>query len=420
MTARVESLHRGLFATGVLLGLIAEQVVLFAVPLLIFQDTGDVSTLGFAFALEWLPGLLAYPFAGLIADRDGGARLFSRVSVGRAAVLGLVVVIVVAEPGWTTAALMTNGALLSILAAPVRMSVEKMVPQVARGEKLATTQSLVQNMELLAMALGPALAAVAVLVLGKVWLLALAAGVFLVAAACWLPLPRQKWQPGNGGGTREILGELGLGWTLLIRNRPVRLLAVLNFAINLVFATVLSANAALVTGVFGASESSYGMLNTFVGIVGLGNLLVIPLLLRKVDVHVLGVIGFTSLCAALFVAGTAGSFAVYGTAFVAGMTGVAYYNVFNRTQRIKVIPQEHLGKVMGPFYLLNLLSYPMAGLLVGTAGEAIEPQDLVTVLAVVLSVFGAVLLPLVMRSFRQVLAPRDTGSPDVPQTTEVH
>ncbi|MFD8043690.1 MFS transporter [Streptomyces chartreusis] len=420
MTARVESLHRGLFATGVLLGLIAEQVVLFAVPLLIFQDTGDVSTLGFAFALEWLPGLLAYPFAGLIADRDGGARLFSRVSVGRAAVLGLVVVVVVAEPGWTTAALMTNGALLSILAAPVRMSVEKMVPQVARGEKLATTQSLVQNMELLAMALGPALAAVAVLVLGKVWLLALAAGVFLVAAACWLPLPRQKWQPGNGGGSREILGELGLGWRLLIRNRPVRLLAVLNFAINLVFATVLSANAALVTGVFGASESSYGMLNTFVGIVGLGNLLVIPLLLRKLDVHVLGVIGFTSLCAALFVAGTASSFAVYGTAFVAGMTGVAYYNVFNRTQRIKVIPQEHLGKVMGPFYLLNLLSYPMAGLLVGTAGEAIEPQDLVTVLAVVLSVFGAVLLPLVMRSFRQVLAPRDTGSPDVPQTTEVH
>jgi len=253
-----------------------------------------------------------------------------------------------------------------------------------------------------------------------VWLLALAAGVFLVAAACWLPLPRQKWQPGNGGGTREILGELGLGWRLLIRNRPVRLLAVLNFAINLVFATVLSANAALVTGVFGASESSYGMLNTFVGIVGLGNLLVIPLLLRKLDVHVLGVIGFTALCAALFVAGTASSFAVYGTAFVAGMTGVAYYNVFNRTQRIKVIPQEHLGKVMGPFYLLNLLSYPMAGLLVGTAGEAIEPQDLVTVLAVVLSVFGAVLLPLVMRSFRQVLAPRDTGSPDVPQTTEVH
>ncbi|MYR84803.1 MFS transporter, partial [Streptomyces sp. SID685] len=60
---------RGLFGTGVLLGLMAEQVVMFAVPLLLFQDTKQVSTLGFAFALEWLPGLIAYPFAGLIADR---------------------------------------------------------------------------------------------------------------------------------------------------------------------------------------------------------------------------------------------------------------------------------------------------------------------------------------------------------------
>lgn len=417
---RTAGLHRGLFAAGVLLGLVAEQVVLFAVPLLIYQETGNVSTLGFAFALEWLPGLLAYPFAGLIADRDGGARLFSRVSVARAAVLAVVVVVVVAQPGWATAALMANGALLSMLAAPVRMSVEKMVPQVARGEKLAATQSLVQNMELLAMALGPALAAVAVLLLGKVWLLALAAAVFALAACCWLPLPRQEWRSGNGGGAREILAELGLGWTLLVRNRPVRLLAALNFTINLVFATVLSANAALVTGVFDASESSFGLLNTFVGVVGLGNLLIIPLLLRKVNVYVIGVIGFTTLCAALLVAGTASSFAVYGTAFVLGMTGVAYYNVFNRTQRIKVLPQEHLGKVMGPFYLLNLLSFPLAGLLVGATGGVIEPQDLVAVLAVLLSVVGAALLWLTMRSFRRVLAERAADPVAAPEKTEVH
>ncbi|MFI1360473.1 MFS transporter [Streptomyces sp. NPDC020898] len=419
MTARTEGLHRGLFATGVLLGLVAEQVVLFAVPLLIFQDTGDVSTLGFAFALEWLPGLLAYPFAGLLADRDGGARLFSRVTMARGVLLAGAVLLILARPGWATAVLMANGALLSVLAAPVRMSIEKMVPQVARGDKLAATQSLVQNMELLAMALGPALAALAVLLLGKVWLLALAAAVFVVAAACWLPLPRQKWQSGSGGA-REILAELGLGWKLLLRNRPVRLLAGLNFAINLVFATMLSANAALVTGVFDASESSFGILNTFVGIVGLGNLLIVPLLLRKLDVHVIGAVGFTALCAALLVAGTASSFAVYGTAFVAGMTGVAYYNVFNRTQRIKVLPREHLGKIMGPFYLLNLLSYPMAGLLVGATGDVIEPQDLVAGLAVLLSLLGAVLLPLTMRSFRRALAERDGDSADVPQISEVH
>ncbi|MFJ4622042.1 MFS transporter [Streptomyces sp. NPDC088812] len=422
---RARRLHRGLFGLGVLLGLIAEQVVLFAVPLLIFQDTRDVSTLGFAFALEWLPSLIAYPFAGLIADRDGGARLFSRVTSGRALVLLCAVALCFAMPGWTTAILMANGALLSVLVAPVRMSIEKMVPQVAQGEKLATTQSLVQNMELLAMALGPALAATAVVTLGKLWLLALAALVFALAAVCWLPLPRQEWQRGSGGA-RATLAELGLGWHLLVHNKPVFLIGILNFAINLVVATMMSANAAIATGELKASDTAYGMLNTVVGIIGLINLALIPFVLRKFHVHALGVAGFTLVCAALLTTGGAHSFVVYAIAYVATMTGAALYNVFNRTQRIKVIPREHLGKVMGPFYLLNLLSMPLAGVVIGLIGDRVGPQRLIVLLTLALTVVGGVLLPWTMSSFRRALADQERtaaegGSTDEePIGTEVH
>ncbi|MEW2619247.1 MFS transporter [Streptomyces sp. NPDC048106] len=397
---------RGLFGTGVLLGLMAEQVVMFAVPLLLFQDTKEVSTLGFAFALEWLPGLIAYPFAGLIADRDGGARLFSLVTGSRAVVLAVVVAVVLTRPGWTTPALMTSGAVLSVLVAPTRMSVEKMVPQLAAGEAMARTQALVQNMELLAMALGPALATLAAALIGKVWLLAVAASVFALAAACWLPLPRGE-RPSTPVTARDTLRELSLGWRLMAGNRPVLLLGVLNFGINLVVASVLSANAALVTGVFAAPDWSFALLNTCVGVVGLVNLLVIPLVLKRFEVGLLGALGFAVLCAALLLIGIAGSFPVYAVLFIAVLTGTAYYNVFNRTQRVKVIPREHLGKVMGPFYLLNLLSYPIAGLLVGSVGAAYGPQRLVGVLAVALSAFGAVFLPLTMRSFRRTLTDRE-------------
>ncbi|MFI0817427.1 MFS transporter [Streptomyces sp. NPDC021098] len=398
----VPPLHRGLFATGVLLGLMAEQVVMFAVPLLIFQDTNEVSSLGFAFALEWLPGLIAYPFAGLIADRDGGARLFSVVSGGRAVVLVVVAALCLAQPSWTTAILMTSGAVLSVLVAPVRMSVEKMVPLLAEGEKMARTQALVQNMELLAMALGPALAMLAATLLGKVWLLAVAGSVFAVAAACWLPLPRGVRQPA-AGSSRAVFQELALGWSLLIKNRPVLLLGMVNFAINLAVAAMLSANAALVTGVFKAPDSAFALLNTCVGVIGFLNLMVIPVLLKRFDVHFLGGLGFSLLCGALLLTGVVGSFVGYAVFFVAALTGVAYYNVFNRTQRVRVIAKEHLGKVMGPFYLLNLLSYPIAGLLVGSVGAAFGPQRLILVLAVCLTGFGAVFLPLTMRSFRRSL-----------------
>ncbi|MDH6124633.1 MFS transporter [Kitasatospora sp. GP82] len=401
-----ERLRRPLFASGVLIGLMAEQLVLFAVPLILFQETRKVSTLGLAFALEWLPAMLAYPFAGLMADRDGGRRLFLRANGARAAILGCVALICLTTPSWSTGALMTNGAVLAALMALVRMSTEKMVPQMATGTDLPKTQALVQNMELLAMALGPGLAMVAVLVLAKVWLLGLAATMFALAGASWWILPRKKAAPAVTS-VRANLAELRLGWSLLTGNKPVILLASLNFAINLAFATALSANAAVVTGVFKAPESSFALLTMCVGITGLVNLLLTPLLLKKFDVRLLGTVGFVLLSGSLLLLGLAPSFMVYAPAYVVALVGVAYFNIFNRTQRVKVIPREHLGKVMGPFFLLGVVSYPIGGLLVAGVGAA-APQRLVTVLAVLLGIFGAVVLPLTIRSFRRTLAARES------------
>ncbi|MFC7467194.1 hypothetical protein ACFQVA_05615 [Actinomadura keratinilytica] len=109
---------------------------------------------------------------------------------------------------------MTSGALLSLLMAPVRMSVEKVVPQLAKGTELAKIQGLVQSMEVSAMAVGPALAMLGVAFLDKIWLLGGAALVFLAAAACWLPLPRGLRTPSTGKA-RETFAELRLGWSIL-------------------------------------------------------------------------------------------------------------------------------------------------------------------------------------------------------------
>ncbi|MFF3596788.1 MFS transporter [Kitasatospora indigofera] len=392
-----------LFATGVLLGLVAEQVVMFSVPLLIFQDTENISVLGISFALEWLPALLAFPFAGLIADRDGGPRLFSRVNAGRAIVLVLVLTVCATLPSATVPALMAGAVFMSLLMAPIRLSVEKAVLLLAKGEKVARTQSLVQNMELLAMAVGPALAVLGSAYIGKLWLLCVAVALCAVAALCWLSLPRGERQL-NPGSVAKTVDELRLGWSLLIHNRPVVLLVSINFSINLAFATALSVNAAVVTDIFKAPESSFALLNTLVGVTGLLNLMLVPTLLKRFEVKALGVFGFVLLSASLLGLASAPSFVLYAVAYVAALMGVAYFNVYNRTQRVKVIPSSHLGKVMGPFYLLNTLSYPIGGLLIAFLGNSLGPQLLVGILAVLLALYGLVVLPLTIRGFNSAIA----------------
>jgi MFS family permease len=385
------------FASGLMLGLIAEQTVLFAVPLLIYQRTGSLAYSGIAYAVEWVPALIAYPFAGLFADRLGGRRLFRYANRVRMTCLTIAVAACFAMPSATIIALMVNSVFLSLLIAPVRMSVEKTVPVLADGGKLSDLQSLVQNVELLAMALGPALAAGLAQWLGKLPLLLVAAAGFALAAWCWRELPASPRGTAHG----RVRHDLVLGWRLLIANRPVVLLALVNFAINLAFAIAASANAYLVTGVFRASDSVFGLMNTGAGVLGLLNLLLIPKLTRSWSIYRLGAGGFALMCTGLVCMGLAQGVWVYVIAFLGAMAGAAWYNVFNRTLRVRAIEREHLGKVIGPFYLINGLSYPLAGVLTASVGPVLGIQHILLFMAVMLSGPGAWVLWVTSRLFRK-------------------
>jgi MFS family permease len=394
------------FAAGLMLGLLAEQTVLFAVPLLIYQSTGSVAWSGVAFAVEWVPALIAYPFAGLMADRLGGRRLFLAANVARASCLLLALLVCWWAPPLALGALMFNTALLSLLMAPVRMAVEKSVPALAVGDSLAQMQSLVQNTELLARTVGPGLAAVLAHGLGKLPLLGVAAGVFALAALCWRNQPSGLRADAAPNAAGRIGAQLWLGWQLLLGNRPVLLLALMNFTINLSFAIAISANAYLVTGHFHAPDGVFGAMNAGAGLLGLLNLLLMPWLLGMWSVTRLGAAGFALMCAGLVAMGLTSSVWVYAGAFVAAMAGVAWFNVFNRTQRVKAIEPEHLGKVIGPFYLVNCLSYPIAGLVTAGLGPVLGVQHLLQAMALVLALPGSALLWFTARGFERKLGPR--------------
>ncbi len=388
------------FAAGVMLGLIAEQTVLFAVPLIIYQRTGSLRYSGIAYAIEWIPALIAYPFAGLLADRVGGKRLFRYANGFRMVCLVLAVSICWLAPAATIPVLMVNSVFLSALIAPTRMSVEKTVPVLAEGDTLSRLQSLVQNVELLAMALGPAFAAGLAQWVGKLPLLLAAAMAFALAAWCWRDVRSGEY---DSGQPRRIGRDLVLGWQLLIANRPVVLLATVNFTINLAFAISTSANAYLITGVFHASDSIFGLMNTGAGVLGFLNLLLIPRLMGTWSVYKLGACGFLLMCCGLVGMGSALNVWFYTSSFFAAMAGAAWYNVFNRTLRVRAIEREHLGKVIGPFYLINGLSYPIAGVITAGLGPIVGVQHIMLLMSVILALPGAWVLWITTRLFYKKL-----------------
>ncbi len=88
------------------------------------------------------------------------------------------------------------------------------------------------------------------------------------------------------------------------------------------------------------------------------------------------------------------SFAL-GYAVLVGTVGVL--NVFVRAERIRRIPQGHLGKVIGVWFLLNQSSLPLAGGIVALFVNRIGPQSVVLASVIVSVVVAAALLPLLVR-----------------------
>lgn len=70
---------------------LADQFLLFVVPLVVYQITQSVALSGLAYAAETLPRVLFFPMCGVLSDRYSPLRLMQLSQIGRAVicVLGL-------------------------------------------------------------------------------------------------------------------------------------------------------------------------------------------------------------------------------------------------------------------------------------------------------------------------------------------
>ena len=84
-------LHLG-FMSSLFLSRLADQIILFLVPLVIFQLTSDAALSGFAFFVETLPRFIAFPICGILTDFYSPYRLLSRSQLARFIVVLLALV----------------------------------------------------------------------------------------------------------------------------------------------------------------------------------------------------------------------------------------------------------------------------------------------------------------------------------------
>ncbi|MDM0041136.1 MFS transporter [Variovorax sp. J22G21] len=377
------------FLASLFVSKLADQILLFLVPLVVFQATQSVAWSGLAFAVEALPRFLSFPVCGALCDRRSPLKLLQWSQLLRAAVCvaGVLGNEWAGGVGW----LVALSAVCGVLTTQGMMAREVLLPQIAaQGEAVRFDRvlALSQAADQTGFVLGPLLAAA----LLELWpwqgVVGAAAALFLLADATtvwWRRIAHLRLRdPEAGGG--PLLRPIVVAFAHVWRLPGLKRLVLLAAGVNLIIGVTLASSAALVTGFYQRSTGDYAVLQTMGAVATIVILLTIARF--AFAQRTLGVVSYTLIFLGGVLTGLGVHPAVYALGFLLVIGFDKMFNVYIRSRRQKIIPPADYGKTTGVIVMLNNLTQPLAGVLVGAFAGAGETGVLILVLSLAMGVLG--------------------------------
>nr|WP_314419531.1 MFS transporter [uncultured Pseudomonas sp.] len=374
---------------------LADQILLFIVPLIVFQTTNSVSWAGLAFFVESLPRYLAFPVCGALCDKYPPVRILHISQVYRAVACVIAVGLYALFDGIHWVVILS--ALCGVLTTQGVMAREVLMPHIFKHYTYGKTLSYSQIADQSGLVLGPLVAALLLEIWAWHWVVMAVAGLFVLADLAML-----FWQRNTRVNlpTFEQHQDLWLQ-PLRIAFRHIRQLAelqkiiVLAVGVNLLIGVTLATSAAMVIGQYAAGKQTYA------GLQAAGALTTIAILFylarSTLSLKVLGSLSYSMIACGALITALSPNIWAYTLGFLL-ITGFdKMFNIYFRSVRQKVIPPQDFGKTVGVVSLLNNLSQPLAGLLIALLAGPLGTQTVILWLTGSTALIGVTLVTLARR-----------------------
>jgi MFS family permease len=366
---------------------LGDQFLLFAVPLIIYKSTQNISLVGLAFFIEWTPRILSLPIAGSFSDRLGGKKVYLLADFVRMTVCLLGFFLIRLFPDNIFFIVSVVMSICAFFYAQSFIAMESTVPKLVSKTDLPKAQSILQGIDQTSSIFGPALAAILSVYINTPDFLLIAAGVFSISFLGVLFLGSALKVQINKPNNKQIWHDILQGGKVLLDYPNLLTLIALGILVNLIIGLALATGAALTNGTFHKPDSYFAILNTTAGLLSVVSFLLVPKLTKHFSVFRLGIAAYLAvLCGGLLI-GVANDFYLFvlGYALACGSSGL--FNVYIRTERVQWIPDQHLGKTVGLIVLLNQLSLPVAGILVAVGTSRVGTKFLFILISLVAAAY---------------------------------
>ena len=374
------------FFISLFLSRLADQILLFIVPLIVFQTTQSVSWAGLAFFAESLPRYLAFPVCGALCDRFSPVRILHISQVYRA----LACVVAMACYGlfdgihW----LVMLSALCGVLTTQGIMAREVVMPHIFGQYTYAKTLSYSQIADQSGLVLGPLVAALMLEVWAWPWVVLGVAVLFVLADLAML-----IWQR-NTMVNLEIhqqhpgiwLQPLRTAFGHIFSRVELKRIIVLAVGVNLIVGVTLATSAAMVTGHYAAGKDAYALLQAAGALVTIA--ILFYLARSSLKLKVLGGLSYSMITVGALITALSPGVWDYAVGFLLVSGFDKMFNVYLRSTRQRVIPVQDFGKTVGVMTLLNNLAQPLAGLMIAVLAAPLGTPTVILLLAGITALIG--------------------------------
>jgi MFS transporter len=349
-------------------GSLAENLLQFVIPLIVFQHTGSAVWSGLAFFVEWIPRLLLMPVSGPLVDHFGVRRTYLAAEAIRCGATTLALVALARSGHETVLVAIIGLALVAGAGADlIFIAGEKAVRVLATAEQTSRAQSVCGGIDQATILVAPLLGGLLV-----AWIGVGAVGFMGVLFLVNLVLAATTADPhtGHTGAdtrpplrARTLTRQLASAARRMWREPILRIVVAVTMGVNLLIGLVLTATPAWVLSRFDRSTAYVSTVFAVAGLTSLAALTLTPLMIRRFGLLRVGAVTALVPCAATALCGTDPGYPVFLCLAVLVLASTTVFTVFIRTVRAKVVPVADFGAVTGVILVFNFLSLPASGLL---------------------------------------------------------
>lgn len=368
-----------LFPIYRLLSLSADFMIQFSIPIVVYKKTGSIVYSGLSFFLEWLPRILLVPLLGGLVDRYQNKKQFIVIDSVR------VLLLLAIGTADSLVALIILLSFFSILNGYAYLVVERTVSCLTEGSRSGSTQAKMQSADNIAQVAGPAIAGGVLSyfdfdVVAAIGIAMLLVGMTIVRRLNIPEIVVRRHPAGNQSPEGRFIA-----FKIISRSPKLVRIIVLTMMINLVEGIMVVLLPAIMIDNFGKMPWGIGLLvGTATGFSAVA-LYAISFFLKYVKLHWLAIFSGVLMMASALALGIAREMIVFSVSFVIFIVGRTVFTVYMRTERLKEIPKEHLGKSIALMISMILLPMPLAGAVAALLGEFFLSQNIILLLASVAS-----------------------------------